>query len=188
MICVLEQNIRLMEDLLKNYREFDPSSLQKGFRRPYQNIPPEVFRELGYSICNTNQNFFREKKIYKTSSGLMVRSRIEALIAEIYIKKDITFNYEAVLQLKDGSIMHPDFTIFCPSCGKYKYHEHIGLLSDTSYMESYFKKVQKYISNGLYPFYDVLFTYDILNFSIFIEKTMFYLLFRILYTMLRTFL
>jgi len=160
MIRVLQRNIQLMEALLNGYKEFDPSTLQRNFNRAYQNIPSDFFTELGYSLTDNDQDFYEEKKIYKTSSGLMVRSRIEALIAEIYIKQGITFNYEAILQLKDGSIMRPDFTVYCPSCGKYKYHEHVGLLSDPTYKEAYFKKMEKYISNGLYPFYDVLFTYE----------------------------
>ena len=76
-----------------------------------------MLRELGYYTDSADNSFYQDNKIYKTSSGLEVRSRIEALIAEIYLKKGISFTYEAVIHLPDGSQMHPDFTVYCPSTG-----------------------------------------------------------------------
>jgi len=160
MIPIMENNIRLMEELFAGYREFDPLYLQKSFKRSYQNIPLEMLTELGYYTDSADDSYYHDSKIYKTSSGLEVRSRIEALIAEIYLKKGISFTYEAVIHLPDGSQMHPDFTVYCPASGKYKYHEHIGLLSDPKYLDTYMWKLEHYISNDLYPFYDVLFTYE----------------------------
>ncbi|MBQ9157099.1 MAG: hypothetical protein IJ137_10015 [Eubacterium sp.] len=160
MISTLETNIELMEKLYAGYKEFDPAILERRFTRAYQNIPQDLIRELGYSVKTKRQSFYEDQKIYKTSAGIDVRSRIEALIAEIYTKKGISFDYEAAIKLPDGSLLHPDFTVYCPSCNKHKYHEHIGLLSDPDYMKSYLWKLERYIANDLYPYYDVLFTYE----------------------------
>ncbi|MBQ9156755.1 MAG: hypothetical protein IJ137_08240 [Eubacterium sp.] len=160
MITILEQNLQLMEALLAGYRNYDPSYLQNRFKRTYQNVPEDLIRDLGFVINLGDTTFHSDNKIYKTENGLLVRSRIEALIANLYTKKGITFTYEAPVQLADGTIIHPDFTAYCPSTGKLKYHEHIGLLSDSGYLKSYLWKLEKYINNGLYPYYDVLFTYE----------------------------
>lgn len=160
MIMVLEKNITLLEKLVKGYRECNPYILQKQFRKAYQDIDPEMIRDLGY-IANPVQDSFREEeKLYKTTSGLMVRSRIEALIADIYTQKGYLFEYEPVLYFKDGSFIRPDFKVYAGPGNIVKYHEHIGLLSDEKYLKGYLWKMERYIKEGYYPFYDVLFTYE----------------------------
>ena len=90
----------------------------------------------------------------------MVRSRIEAMIADLYTQKGLTFEYEPILYFEDGSMVHPDFKVFCGRGNKAIYHEHFGLLSDPDYLRSYIWKVEHYIKEGYYHFYDVLFTYE----------------------------
>ena len=160
MIDILENNIPLLENLKNKYQEYDPAYLQKQFSRAYKDVPEEVYRELGYVREFKERTFRDDSRIYKTSSGLLLRSRIEALIASLYEDKGITFHYEAPLIFSDGSTLHPDFTVYCSSCNKYRYHEHIGLLSNGNYLKSFLWKVEHYINHGLYPFYDVLFTFE----------------------------
>ena len=90
----------------------------------------------------------------------MVRSRAEAMIADLYTQKGLSFEYESPLYFRDGSMIRPDFMIYCGAGDKVMYHEHIGLLSDPGYRKTYLWKLEKYISEGYYPYIDVLFTYE----------------------------
>ena len=146
---ILENNIELMEQLAKGYQVCDSTAIQNSL--------PEAYQEQ----AKLKQTVYREEgKWCKASCGIMVRSRVEAMIADLYTAKGITFEYEPELILSDYTVIHPDFKVYVPSEERYKYHEHVGLLSDPEYRASFIRKLDLYLSNGLYPFHDVIFTYE----------------------------
>lgn len=88
--------------------------------------------------------------MHRTSFGLQVRSKSEALIAEMLHANKITFEYELPLLLKDdGSqvLVRPDFTIIT-KCGSI-YWEHMGMMSKTEYADKALKKIALYTKNGI---------------------------------------
>ena len=94
-----------------------------------------------------------------TIGGFRVRSKSEALIANILIERGIPFRYEYV-QLIDQRRYCPDFTILHPETGKLVIWEHFGLLSDVAYRSEYLSKVEKYISSGFTPYENLILTYE----------------------------
>ena len=98
-----------------------------------------------------------------------MRSKSEVIISDIYKSKGITVRYEEPLYLPSGVTLHPDFTIITDS-GSYRYHEHFGMLEHKRYTESSVWKIGAYLSNGLYPNRDVLFTTDDRNGGLDIRK------------------
>ena len=89
-----------------------------------------------------------EKLVYKTSAGVCVRSKSEALIVMILYLKKIPFRYEALLQLGDTSY-YPDFTIKHPETGEIYYWEHFGMMDIPEYARSAFSKMQIYANYGI---------------------------------------
>lgn len=160
MIGILEKNTELMESLVNGYQEYNPLVLQNSFSKAYQDINYDMISELGLVLEPAVNSFKEDEKYYTTSSGLRVRSRVEAIIADLYTQKNIPFQYEQRLYFDDGSMIHPDFTVFKPSEKRFLYHEHVGLLSDPEYLKNYLWKFEHYIANGYYPYHDVLFTYE----------------------------
>jgi len=61
-----------------------------------------------------------ENLIHKTSSGHMVRSKSEAMIASLLYTNHIPFRYEASLTL-NSLVFYPDFTIRHPQTGQFFY-------------------------------------------------------------------
>ena len=98
-----------------------------------------------------------EHLIYKTNSGYYVRSKSEALIDTLLSFHQIPYRYENPLQL-GKQILYPDFTLRHPKNGAYYYWEHFGLMDNPEYAQNAARKLQLYISNGIYPNINLIIT------------------------------
>ena len=85
-------------------------------------------------------NKYPEKLIHKTSSGICVRSKSEAMIDMLLYTNKIPFRYECALNL-DGITIYPDFTIRHPQTGQIYYWEHFGLIDIPFYQNKYIAKI-----------------------------------------------
>ena len=141
-IPILESNIRLQEKLCKSYCRYDNESINA--------LLPKVYQETKtyYSTPDTYKNLCNNA-MHRTSFGLNVRSKSEALIAELLYAHDINFKYELPLWLKenDDILIHPDFTITTKS-GTF-YWEHMGMMSVPEYRDKASKRISLYASNGI---------------------------------------
>jgi len=72
--------------------------------------------------------------------------------------RNVPFRYECELKVF-GTTTYPDFTFFNEKTGEYKYWEHFGMMDDPVYRRKAFDKID-YISYGLVPGENVLFTYE----------------------------
>lgn len=114
-----------------------------------------------YSVmAHRNTNLFkysvRESKvdvphieglIHKTlKDGLLVRSKSEVIIANMLYEANIDFEYEKFLE-ENGKRFLPDFT-FEDAAGDPIIWEHLGMLSNPAYKESWDKKLAFYKSIG----------------------------------------
>ena len=123
---------------------FAPSSreLQDWMNSPYEH----------------NENY-PEQLIHKTGSGILVRSKSEAIIAMLLHVHKVPFRYECALQLGDVTIF-PDFTIRHPQTGQIFYWEHFGMMDNPTYQRKTFSKLQLYTANEIYPSLQLLTTYE----------------------------
>ena len=117
-----------------------------------------------------------ENRVHRTSKGLSVRSKSEALIAEKLYEYGIPFRYEEVLHLGDRSdmsrsdaagsrgngrsgVMIPDFVLPNAAGGLY-YWEHCGLAGNAEYMKRHRQKIENYEKIGVVPWKNLIVTYD----------------------------
>jgi len=106
-----------------------------------------------------NMNFFNEGSLrHVTSWGLRVRSKSEALIAEMFHKYDICFKYESALDV-DGTNVYPDFKIRRAD-GKIIWWEHRGLMNNREYSMRQHQKDIIYEENGIVPWDNFVVSYD----------------------------
>ena len=96
-----------------------------------------------------------------TSQGLKVRTKSEALIVEKLYEYGIPFRYEQILHL-DDSIIVPDFTFMTASDHEI-YWEHAGMLTKPTYSFRHYLKMLQYESCGIFPWQDLIVTYDTNN-------------------------
>ena len=105
---------------------------------------------------------YPENLIHKTSAGVNVRSKSEAIIALFLHTHRIPFRYECMLNLGDN-ILYPDFTILHPETSKIFYWEHFGLMDNSNYAKNTYSKLQLYTANGIIPSIQLITTYETKN-------------------------
>jgi hypothetical protein len=92
--------------------------------------------------------YYAEHLIHRTSTGILVRSKSELVVAETLTRLGISYDYEKKLEAKDdpSDFRLPDFTVSYE--GDTYYWEHLGMLSVPSYKEQWDRKRQWYEYNG----------------------------------------
>lgn len=101
-------------------------------------------------LVETKPGTFLERGlIHTTSRGDVVRSKSEALIAELLYARKIEYAYERKLTFDDGSFRYPDFTIEDDDLGRTIYWEHLGMLNDSVYAKRWEAKCKWYSGHGV---------------------------------------
>lgn len=140
------------EDLLINESEFQ-KLLSSTFKSQSQEMNDWI--NSPYETCKK----YSEQRIYKTSSGNIVRSKSEVLIDMALYTNSIPFRYECELNL-GNMVIYPDFTIKHPKTGKIYYWEHFGRMDDEVYAKNAAAKIKSYIENRIVPTIDLITTYE----------------------------
>ena len=174
-IEILEDNIRKLTKVIDGLRPYDADTVHemlpaayKKFRKEYkshgENHKEGNDSKKGFPQSENPKD--RDKLVYNTSFGLYVRSKNELLIAEALYAVGLVFWYERRLEIvvcDDGKyyteIIFPDFTIMLPD-GTLIYWEHFGMMENPKYQEDNYRRLQKYLSNGIYPPKNLIMTFD----------------------------
>lgn len=142
-IEVLERNISAQRKSLQVYHSYEPQIINA--------LLPDVYRS--FIAPNVDAIYTQNPDsalIHRTSFGLFVRSKSEALIAEVLHAEEITFEYERPLWLyEDGRevLIHPDFTIPCRD--GMIYWEHMGMMGMPKYRTSAKKRFSLFTDNEI---------------------------------------
>lgn len=91
---------------------------------------------------------YPERLIHRTTSGVLVRSKSEVVVADILTSLGISFEYERRLEARHdpSDFRLPDFTVHYE--GDTWYWEHLGMLATPSYAEGWARKQKWYEDNG----------------------------------------
>lgn len=96
--------------------------------------------------------------IYRTDSGLYVRSKSERIIANCLDEYGILYRYEAPF-FTDCGEFYPDFTIR-RFFGQIVLWEHFGLMDDPGYFEKAMNKIEAYRREGFAQHTNLICTYE----------------------------
>ncbi len=149
-------------------KPIDIREIDEQLKPVYRSYQRSILADLGLvdtktlpvSVESCNPDYYPENLQYVTSSGIVVRSKSELMIAEAYISMGIPFIYEPRIDLPDGRTIYADFKVFARSKDRWMYHEHAGMMTDPLYRKRFHKKIEDYISVNLFPHFDILFTFD----------------------------
>ncbi|MBQ7955952.1 MAG: ATPase [Lachnospiraceae bacterium] len=162
----LLQEKEAIDSYLKRHTDYYSQSMQTLTKDPaYQELLNNHFALQSRALQTwANSPYeknlkFPEQLIHKTTSGILVRSKSEALIATLLYVNKIPFRYECALQLGEQTIF-PDFTIRHPQNDKIFYWEHFGLMDDPSYCKNTHSKLQLYTSHKIIPTIHLITTYE----------------------------
>lgn len=167
---ILEKNEKGLKQLLSSYETCTPDHILEGLPPHIATMPISEYTFLtGKLRPDTDvvpwsespyeqSTYLPQHKVHTTSRGLKVRSKSEVSIAEAMYKLGIQFRYEQVLRI-GSKVCIPDFTIRRPD-GSLLYYEHCGLPSNQAYWEHHKKKLEQYEQAGIYPWNNLIVTYD----------------------------
>lgn len=102
---------------------------------------------------------YPDKLVVPTICGFCVRSKSEALIANLLYTRSIPFRYECRLTLGDYNY-YPDFTILHPKTHQTIIWEHFGMMSTQTYQSEYAAKLGRYAANGFIPYINFISTFE----------------------------
>ncbi len=123
------------------------------------NLPVETHQSIQEWV---NESYEQSKKYPEqltcpTIDGKMVRSKSEGLICTFLHIHKIPYRYESPLEF-DGVTYYPDFTIMHPVTSQIYYWEHFGMMDDKKYLNSFYTKMEWYISHGIIPGINLIMT------------------------------
>ena len=155
---IISHNLALQKRIIQSYLPYDYISVNTKLPKVYRlDAPPEVLSTDGTPAKtpllagDMDDVPYKERLIHRTSFGLAVRSKSEALIAEVLHAAGVVFAYELPLTLFDGDkavFVRPDFTITARD-GCRIYWEHLGMMSDAEYSKAAASKLRLYWQNGI---------------------------------------
>ena len=156
LLTILEKNCAALRKLIRGCNRLFPV---EGL---YEKLPEgkkiltdplvltnELYIKKWYESNPGGRNPFNEEGRYITDRGEAVRSKSEKIIADLFYKRGIPYQYEPEIILKDGSKLYPDFILLNVSERKTYIWEHLGLISDDGYAAKNMRKIQRYDSNGI---------------------------------------
>lgn len=121
----------------------DPSRSETARRLTCLFRPPQPFTAQGNSLLDGAH-------VHRSAGGELMRSKSEVIVANILRSLDVSYSYEELLRMADGSVREPDFTIRRP--GKPPlYWEHLGMLDLAGYRADWEAKLGWYSKHGIEP-------------------------------------
>jgi ABC-type phosphate/phosphonate transport system ATPase subunit len=138
------------EDLMMFLQSPDFDAAAGGFDKLFDKLgtktielpPPKKVKVNEKDSINSRTNSAANPKNLVTLTGVHVRSKSEIIVANTLTYLGLSYEYEKPL----GNFL-PDFTI--QYCGQTFYWEHLGLLSQPEYQQSWQEKERWYHDNGI---------------------------------------
>ena len=163
---LIQKEIDYLNSILNKYR---PDAIINSYDRLYigrkEMISPIDVSDSDYADIWSSQHYIGkaidENRIYfETLNGERVRSKSEAIIADTLRKYGIPYHYEKPLQLNNGALIHPDFTVLNARKRKTIYIEHLGMLDDRGYLNDALNRIDAYEDSGIILGDELIITYE----------------------------
>ena len=156
----LEKSIRHFSKENADLAYIELSEIRRELITPYI-LTEEKYAEAWQNVNYKANPFKPEERIYDTDRGEKVRSKSEALIANLLYSLDISYRYEEEIRMVNGNVRYPDFTLLKKSTREVIYLEHLGLSDFEGYRVDNLRKLEEYQASGIYLGKNLIITYEI---------------------------
>ena len=149
----LEQN-----DSIKNISD-NLIQITSPYHEEQSRINNEEFVQKWLNVIYEKKD---EEECYQfiTSSGVRVRAKSEAMIANKLTLEEVPFRYEYPIKIGKGLIVYPDFVVLNKRNHKTYIWEHNGAIDKEDYCKAFIRKVETYSLNGYLPGEKMIYTYE----------------------------
>ena len=137
----------------------EQSAARKEFVKPYI-IPEDEYIRAWLEESYISNPYNEDDKRFDTKKGDKVRSKSEAIIADMLYELGIPYRYEQVVSLSSGALRYPDFTILNIKAREEVYLEHLGMMDLDDYREGNLGKIDEYRASGIYIGKNLLLTFE----------------------------
>lgn len=165
----LRKTLKMLEQLCEKYYPYDPSEVLKDLSGVYANISvKEINRDSDKAglewleLKEVPNEFFADNLRHITTSGRIVRSKSEAIIANLLDANNIFYKYEVEVEIENKKY-YPDFAIFRKSDNRIIFWEHFGLMCNEDYANAMLHKINDYHSAGIILWDNLMMTSDTLE-------------------------
>lgn len=181
----IEKNLEAQERLLEKYKSYRDDKVLARMRPVYQKLIEEAWAkaaqkrqeariEAQHKSITSGTAYHPEHLKHINMKGEINRSKSEIIIGNIYDSLKIPYSYEERIywpenappeawiikhELKIPDFYVPDFAFILPD-GSKKYHEHLGMMDDSGYMETWKKKMILYYWADVIPGRNLIITAD----------------------------
>ena len=171
-ISVIDNNIKLIDDLLNGYMPHDFTSVDPLLPKTYRSeirIDSSPYYSAGTKWKTAKLRFqsqfpenFPENKTERTADGIWVKSKNEVIIYNKILDAGLFLIYELPLPSADyGPPLYPDFTVLSPVDLETEIIvEHVGRLDRREYREDFARRIYRYLLNGYIPCVNLFFTFN----------------------------
>ena len=154
---LVDRRLKQLDKLTKEYEDNEIEEIynklhpiRKTLINPVE-MPWEQRLEVWKAIPYVGKEFAPGIPEIYTKKGERVRSKSEKIFADIFFDLGIEYKYECPLKLKGYGVVYPDFTFLRKRDGKEIYWEHDGRMDDPAYADKAIRKINTYISSGIFP-------------------------------------
>lgn len=165
-ISQLKTNKKIMEKVLEKFEPFDPGAIRGNLAPVYREIQIDEFKSKMESELENWKHGTKNDVVYLpeglkhiTAKGQKVRSKSEAIIADLLDYNNILYEYERVLHI-EGQRFSPDFTILRGFDQREIYWEHFGMTYDAVYRKNMQIKLSVYENAGIIPWDNLILTFE----------------------------
>ena len=165
-ISQLRKNKKIMESLLRGLNPFDPGEIRNQMSSVYREVQIIEWKSKmdlaleKWKVKDKGESFlYPEGLRHISAKGQRVRSKSEAIIADLLDYKNILYKYEEPLNIC-GQKFSPDFTIFRSFDNRIIYWEHFGMINDTEYKKNMEMKLLAYRNSEIIPWDNLILTFD----------------------------
>ncbi len=162
-----ERSLHLISMQISRY---DPLSMLRLFQKleeKFGTLVPPAFATNTRLISEwTNKPYIKNSfhkendPLYPTKKGDIVRSKNECITANLLYDLNIPYKYEYPVRLKNGNLIFIDFLILSHVNGRKYYLEIFGKMSDPSYAEPQFSRIQNMTESGIVPGLNFLMVFE----------------------------
>lgn len=154
---LVDRRLKQLEKITKEYADDEIEqiynelhSIRKTLIKPVE-IPWEQRLLEWKNTPYTGKDFGAGIPEIYTKKGERVRSKSEKILADIFSDMGIEYKYECPLKLNGYGVIYPDFTFLRKRDCKEIYWEHDGRMDDPVYAQKAVKKINLYMTNGIFP-------------------------------------
>ena len=163
---LVDRRIKQIEKVAEEYNDNEIENIYEQLHPIRKELVKTVEMPWEQRLCEwksipyAGKEFAENVPVIYTKKGERVRSKSEKMLADIFYENGIEYKYECPLKLRGFGIIYPDFTFLRKRDGKELYWEHDGRMDDPGYAEKAIRKINSYISNGIFPGDRLILTFE----------------------------